>query len=105
MTARPILQRLFGADRFIGALGVRIDAVPVGRTEWPLLITGGAAPVQKAEGSAADAAVPAVVHGTETLKPKRLTGQYEYTHEQGGAGYGAGGGAAPGPGGRGAKRP
>ena len=76
---RPILQRLFGMD-IMGALGVRIDSVPAGRTEWPL-ITGGVAPVQKAEAAAANAAVTAVF-ATETLKPKRLTGKYEYTHEQ-----------------------
>ena len=46
--ARPILQRLFGAD-IMGALGVRIDSVPAGRTEWPL-ITGGVAPDQAVEG-------------------------------------------------------
>ena len=63
----------------MGALGVRIDSVPSGRTEWPL-ITGGVAPDQKAEGTAADAAV-AAAFATETLKPKRLTGRYEYTHE------------------------
>ena len=77
---RPILQRLFGLD-IMDALGVRIDTVPEGRTEWPL-ITGGAAPTQKAEGTAADAAVTAAFDA-ETLKPKRLTGRYEYTHENG----------------------
>ena len=76
---RPILQRLFGMDIMM-ALGVRIDSVPAGRTEWPL-ISGGVAPDQKAEAAAADAAVTAVF-ATETLKPKRLTGKYEYTHEQ-----------------------
>ena len=76
--ARPILQRLFGAD-IMGALGVRIDSVPAGRTEWPL-ITGGVAPDQAVEGTAAAAAV-AAAFATETLKPKRLTGRYEYTHE------------------------
>ena len=75
---RPILQRLFGMD-IMGALGVRIDTVPAGMTEWPL-ITGGVAPTQKAEGTAADAAVTAAF-ATETLKPKRLTGRYEFTHE------------------------
>ena len=64
----------------LGALGVRIDTVPAGRTEWPL-ITGGVAPEQKAEGTAADAAVTEAFD-TETLKPKRLTGRYEFTHEQ-----------------------
>ena len=33
---RPILQRLFGRD-IMDALGVRIDTVPAGRTEWPLI--------------------------------------------------------------------
>ena len=76
---RPILQRLFGMD-ILGALGVRIDTVPAGMTEWPLL-TGGVAPDMKAEGTAASAAV-AASFSTETLKPKRLTGRYEFTHEQ-----------------------
>ena len=76
---RPILQRLFGMD-ILGALGVRIDTVPAGMTEWPLL-TGGVAPTMKAEGTAADDAV-AAAFTTETLKPKRLTGKYEFTHEQ-----------------------
>ena len=77
---RPILQRLFGME-IMGALGVRMDSVPAGRAEWPL-ITGGVAPDQKAEGTAADTPV-AATFATEVLKPKRLTGAYEYTHEQG----------------------
>ncbi len=76
---RPILQRLFGSG-ILDALGVRIDSVPSGRTEWPLL-TGGVAPANVAEGMAAAAAGEATFD-TETLKPKRLTGRYEYTHEQ-----------------------
>ena len=76
---RPILQRLFGMD-IMGALGVRIDTVPAGMTSWPLL-TGGVAPTQKAEGMAADDAVTAAFD-TETLIPKRLTGKYEFSHEQ-----------------------
>ena len=79
MMQRPILQRLFGMD-ILGALGARIDTVPAGMTEWPLL-TGGVAPNMKAEGTAADDAV-AAAFTTETLKPKRLTGKYEFTHEQ-----------------------
>ena len=79
ISQRPILQRLFGMD-IMAALGVRIDSVPSGRTEWPL-ITAGVAPVMKSETTAADAAVAATFQ-TETLKPKRLTGKYEYTHEQ-----------------------
>ena len=36
----------------MGALGVRIDSVPAGRSEWPLL-SGGVAPDQAVEGTAA----------------------------------------------------
>ena len=75
---RPILQRLFGAG-IMDALGVRIDTVPVGRTEWPLL-NSGVAPAQVVEGTAAAAAVNAGFLFAN-LKPKRLTGVYEYTHE------------------------
>ena len=75
---RPILQRLFGPG-IMDALGVRVDSVPSGRTEWPLL-TGGVAPDQAVEGTAAAAAVSAAFQ-TETLKPKRLTGRYEFSHE------------------------
>ena len=75
---RPIMQRLFGPG-IMDALGVRMDTVPVGRSEWPL-ITAGVAPTMKVEGAAADAAVTATFN-VETLKPKRLTGTYEFTHE------------------------
>ena len=75
---RPILQRLFGPG-VLDILGVRIDSVPVGRSEWPLL-TGGVAPDQAKEESAAGAAVDATFEFA-TLKPKRLTGRYEFTHE------------------------
>lgn len=75
---RPILQRLFGPG-VMDTLGVRIDSVPVGRVEWPL-ITSGVAPAMKKEESAAGAAVTAGF-SYANLKPKRLTGQYEYTHE------------------------
>ena len=61
------------------AVGCRIDAVPVGRSEWPL-ITGGVAPAQVKEGTAAAAAVTAVF-ATANLHGKKLTGRYEYTHE------------------------
>ena len=77
---RPILQRLFGPG-ILDTLGVRLDSVPVGRTEWPLL-TGGAAPAQAEEGTAAGAAV-AGTFDYANLRPKRLTGVYEYTHEMG----------------------
>ena len=75
---RPILQRLFGPG-IMDALGVRMDSVPAGRSEWPL-ITGGVAPDQAKEGAAAGAAVTAAF-SYANLKPKRLTGRYEHTHE------------------------
>ena len=75
---RTILQRLFGPG-VMDTLGVRIDAVPVGRTEWPL-ITSGVAPAQAKE---PDAAATPVAAGFSfaNLKPKRLSGAYEFTHE------------------------
>ena len=76
---RPILQRLFGRD-ILDALGVRIDPVPAGQAQWPLL-TAGVAPVQKAEKAAAPDAI-APTFGTQTLVPKRLTGRYQFTVEQ-----------------------
>ena len=79
IASRTILQRLF-APGIMDLLGVRMDSVPTGRTEWPLL-TGGVAPDQAVEGAAAADAVSATF-STETLKPKRLTGKYEFTHEQ-----------------------
>ena len=77
---RPILDRLF-APGIMDALGVRMDAVPYGLSQWPL-ISSAVAVSMKAEGTAADAAVAAVFN-TETLKPKRLTGAIEWTHEHG----------------------
>ena len=44
-------------------------------------ITAGVSPDTKAEGTAAGDAV-AVTFSFETLTPKRLTGVYEYTHEE-----------------------
>ena len=75
---RPILQRLFGPG-IMNSLGVRLDSVPVGRAEWPL-ITSGVSPAQAKEPDAAAAAVTAGF-AYANLKPKRLTGVYEYTHE------------------------
>ena len=75
---RPILQRLFGPG-IMDSLGVRMDSVPAGRTEWPLVATG-ITPAQVVEGTAAAAAV-AMTFNYANLKPKRLTGRYEYTHE------------------------
>lgn len=76
---RPILQRLFGRD-IIAALGVRIDTVPAGMSEWPLL-TGTVAPASRQEAEAlADAT--AATFDTQSLKPKRLSGRYVFTVEQ-----------------------
>ena len=75
---RPILQRLFGPG-ILDTLGVRMDTVPVGRSEWPL-ITAGVTPAQAKEGTSAAAAVKATF-STATLKPKRLSGVFEFTHE------------------------
>ena len=75
---RPILERLFGTG-VMEALGVRMDSVPVGRVEWPL-ISGGVAPAQTKEGTAAAAAV-AATFSYANLTPKRITGRYEFSHE------------------------
>ena len=67
------------APGLLDHLGVRIDSVPVGRTEWPLL-SGGTSAAQTKEGTAAAAAVNAGF-SYANMKPKRLTGSYEYTVE------------------------
>ena len=78
LSDRPILQRLFGPG-ILDQLGVRIDAVPTGRAEWPI-ITSGAPVAAIAEGTAATAAA-AAVFGLATLTPKKLTGRFEYSWE------------------------
>ena len=75
---RPILQRLFARDVF-DALGVRLDSVGAGESEYVLLTTG-PAPAMKAEGTAATAATASSFMMT-TLRPKRLTAQIEYSRE------------------------
>ena len=75
---RPILQRLFGVG-VAEALGVVFESVAPGRAEFPLL-TGGAAPVQTTEGTAA-ATAAAATFDTAILKPKRLTAAYDISHE------------------------
>ena len=75
---RPILQRLWGRSIF-DMLGVRVDSVPTGVSEWPL-VTAGVAPVQTAEDAAAPTPVAWTI-GPQSLKPKRLTGQYSWTAE------------------------
>lgn len=76
---RPIMQRLFGRD-ILDALGVRLDSVPAGMAEWPLL-TAGVAPAMKSEKAASPDAAQATF-STQSLKPHRLTGRYVYTLEQ-----------------------
>ena len=75
---RPILQRLFGPG-VMDMLGVRMDSVPVGKSEWPLF-NAGVTPAQTKEETAVTAPVTAGF-AFANLKPKRLTGAYEYTHE------------------------
>ena len=75
---RPILQELFGPGIF-DMLGVRVDSVPAGASEWPLL-SGNVASAQKKEGTAATAAT-AATFTVANLKPKRLTAEIELTHE------------------------
>ena len=75
---RPVLRRLFGRS-IMESLGIRIDSVPVGMSEFPLL-TAGISPDQKAESADSPTADP--TFASAILKPKRLTGQYAYTVEQ-----------------------
>ena len=79
VTQRPILQRIFGPG-IMDFMGVRIDGVPSGMSEWPLM-TGGVDPDQKQESAVKDA--EAATFTTQSLKPKRLTARYLYTYEQG----------------------
>ena len=53
--------------------------MPAGRTEWPL-VASGVSPAQAVEGAAAGAAVAATFNYAN-LRPKRLTGRYEFSHE------------------------
>ena len=75
---RPILDELFGPG-IIDSLGVAIESVAPGASEWPV-ISGNVAPAQTGEGTAASAAV-AATFTVATLKPKKLTAQAEFTHE------------------------
>ena len=78
-TRRPILQRLFARDIF-AAMGVRLDSVPTGLTEWPLM-TGGTDVRAKSEGAAREDS-DAATFSTTSLKPKKLTGAFKWTYEQ-----------------------
>jgi len=75
---RPILQRLFGRS-VLDFLGVRIDSVPVGQSEY-LLVNAGVAPAQRVESAAGPDSVALGLAAT-SLKPKRLTGKYIYSVE------------------------
>ena len=75
---RPILQRLFGPG-VMDSLGVRLDSVPSGQAEWPLL-NAGASPAQTKEGTAVGAATAATFEFA-SLKPKKLSGSFEFSHE------------------------
>ena len=79
MNQRPILQRLFGPGVF-DALGVRIDSVPPGQAQWPLLVDG-SDPQQLSEG--ASATVQEARFATRTLLPKRISGAYLWSVEAG----------------------
>lgn len=77
-TRRPIYSRLF-AMGIMDLLGVRLDSVPQGLTEYPILVSA-TSPAMKAEAVDAGDAV-AATWNSETLKPKRLTARYEFTAE------------------------
>ena len=75
---RPIFSRLF-ARGVMEAMGVRLDSVPVGLIEYPIL-TDATTPSMTAEGADAAEAV-AATWNSEVLKPRRLIAQYEFTAE------------------------
>ena len=75
--ADPVLARLFD-NPVTGALGVRMDSVDAGNREY-VLLTGGVAPVPKAENTNVDATAATV--STVTLKPKKVTAGYVITGE------------------------
>ena len=78
---RPILQRLFGPGYPGRARCPRwMRSRPAG-AEWPL-ITGRRRARRMKDGGKRRRTRPWRRHSaTETLKPKRLTGRYEFTHE------------------------
>ena len=74
---RPILSRLF-ARGIMDAMGVRLDSVPVGLSEYPIL-TDSVSPEMVAEGTDVDTEVATFT--SQILKPKRLVSRYEFTAE------------------------
>ena len=75
---RPIYSRLF-ARGVMDAMGVRLDSVPVGLIEYPIL-TDAADPAMTAEDTDA-ADTTAAMWNSQILKPKRLIARYEFTSE------------------------
>lgn len=75
---RPILPRLFegGLAEF---LGVRMDSVGHGESEWPLMASGATAATVAEAAKAADPA--AATFTTTKLKPKRYTTSLWFTYE------------------------
>ena len=74
---RPILSRLF-ARGIMDAMGVRLDSVPTGLSEYPIL-TDSVSPEMVAEGTDVDTEVASFT--SQVLKPKRLLSRYEFTFE------------------------
>ena len=74
---RPILSRLF-ARGIMEAMGVRLDSVPVGLSEYPIL-TDSVSPEMVAEGADVDTEV--ATFSSQVLKPKRMLSRYEFTAE------------------------
>ena len=75
---RPIFSRLF-ARSVMEALGVRLDSVPIGMIEYPIL-TDASDPAMTAEDT--DVGEPdAATWSSQVLKPKRLISSYEFTAE------------------------
>ena len=75
---RPIFSRLF-ARGVMEAMGVRLDSVPVGLIEYPIL-TDASTPAMTAEDT--DVGEPdAAQWNSEVLKPKRLIASWEFTSE------------------------
>ena len=75
---RSILGRLFGRS-VLADMGVRLDNVPSGMSEY-VLLTGGVEAEPRAESGTVESV--AATFATRSLKPKGLSGRYVYTREQ-----------------------
>lgn len=78
LTPRPVIPRLF-APGVMDALGVRLDSVPAGETEY-VILTSGPAPTMQAEGGTIPMAA-ASTFTTQTLKPRRIGASIEFSRE------------------------